>query len=613
MQKKSDKNIGLAVWIGGISVLSAALILLSNLFLGGIYYDLTSDGRYSLDSGTEDFLKQNKQPVAVRLYLSKDLIGQNQVLGYYAGYVRRLLEEYQRRSSGTIDLSIVEVVPFASSQAAAETAGIKAFDSESDNKYLYLGASFTNSSGQTLTIPQFLPQRQKNIEDDLTRILSVLTNGKRPVLGVISPVFKIAGNSVWLNTFSDWPFIGQMKGWGYDIRPLKADNAAALDGVDAVLVFYPVNLKANTLYALDQYLLNGGRIIMVPDAFSDEYFRNAADYVPYDSGLKEFLQNKGIAYVSNMLAGDLDNSRELVAGGQKKKYPFWLTAKAGKKTLFLNHSGFFNYTPQEGFSTKVLSETGLNGAQMPAVSVLDADIGNIDGIYEKSSGKKPLVLLLEGNFTSVFDEPQVVLANTPDYASLFLEKSKNEGKLLLVADSDMFNAPLWNGNLKRGQGLYEADFISDNVHFLRDMADYLTNSGLAGAEPKSVNIKSRSLSDVFYKYAADGYEQEKTEISESLAEIREQAAVLRAKLSSAPVASVKQTKDLEQLTRDEIEKQESLRRISYQTDERYKNLMSYFSFFMIGILPLLMVLLSGGCYELYRSRAKRKAERYVNA
>ena len=613
MQRKSDKNIGLAIWIGGISVLSAALILLSNLFLDGVSYDLTSDGRYSLDSRTKDFLKQNKQQVAVRLYLSKDLIGQNQALGYYAGYVRRLLEEYQRKSGGTIDLSVVEVVPFASSQVAAETAGITAFDSENGEKYLYLGASFTNSSGQTMTIPQFLPNRQKNIEDDLTRILSVLTAAKRPVLGVMSPVFKIAGNSVWQNGLSDWPFIKQIQGWGYDIRLLKAGKAAAFAGVDAVLVFYPVNLRGDTLYALDQYLMNGGKIIMVLDAFSDEYFRKTADYEPYNSGLEQFLRHKGVVYANNMLAGDLDNSRELVANGQEKKYPFWMMAKAGKKTLFLNHSGFFNYVPQKEFSTKVLSETGQNGAVMPAAAVLNVDTGNIDDIYKKSSEKMLLVLLLEGNFTSVFDEPQAVLADTPDYASSFLEKSKKEGKLLLVADSDMFNAPLWNGNLKRGQGLYEVDFISDNIHFLRDTADYLTDNGLFGAEPKPVNIKSRSLSDVFYKYAADGFAPEKKKISENLAEILEKAAALREQLRLAPVASVKQTKDLEQLTREEIEMQEDLRRISYQTDERGKNLISYFSFFMVGILPLLAVLSAGGCYELFRLKAKRKAERYVDA
>lgn len=612
MRKKTDKNIGLAVWIGGITVLAAALVLLSNLVLGGFYYDLTSDGRYSLDGRTEAFLKDNKQPVAVRLYVSKGLIGQNQALGYYADYVRRLLEEYRRKSGGVISVSVVETVPFASTQAAAEEAGITAFDA-GGKKNVYLGASFTNSRGQTAVIPRFLPERQRNVEDDITRTLSILLQDKKPVLGVISPFFKVTGSSSLWGFSSGWPFIEHMKSFGYDIRPLNTDTAVIPKDVDAVLVFYPVRLKDEAVYALDQYLLGGGRIIMVLDAFSDERFRKSGDYEPYASGVEAFLQKKGVKYVSDTLAGDAENSREAVWEGQSKKYPFWLTADAGAKRLFLNHSGFFDYTPQEGFSTEVLASTGGKSAVMPPNAVLGVDMSDMEKSYRTSSEKYPLILLLEGNFASIFDEAQIFANGTQNPQASFLSGSEREGKLLLIADSDMFTTSLWSANPQKKQRFYDEVFISDNVHFLRDMADYLSGGGLAGAEPKAIGRGGRSLDNVFYGYAVDKFALEKTAAMQKLADIQNKIAVLRRQLKAVPVASVKQTKDLEQLRREEIDAQENLRRIAYQTGELHKNLSGYFSFFATGILPLLTVLLVGGVYGAFRLRIKRKAEKHVEA
>ena len=121
MNKRINKNVSFLILAAGIIVLAAAVNILFNLFFGHIYFDLTTDKRYSLSDESKAFLENNKTPVSIRFYIAKDLAQKNASLGQYADYLRKLLIEYQKKGSGMIDLAFIEVVPFASTQTEAES------------------------------------------------------------------------------------------------------------------------------------------------------------------------------------------------------------------------------------------------------------------------------------------------------------------------------------------------------------------------------------------------------------------------------------------------------------------------------------------------------------
>lgn len=610
MQRQLDKNLGLVVWCGGIVIVAAALILLANLMFGGLGGDVTADKRYSLDAKTISFLTTNKEPITVRLYIAKNLAEQNPRLGQYADYVRRLLSEYQRKSKGIIDVSVVETVPFLNSQAAAEKAGIKAFDFGDERQYLYLGASFTNGKGQTLTIPKFLPEREKNIEDDITRILSSLVTDKKPVLGVVSPFFKVAGG---LGGSGNRPFVEQLKGFGYQVKSLGRAISFVPEGIDAVLVFYPYRLSKETVYALEQYLLSGGNIMIVFDAFSEERFRESGQYEVYDSGLSAFLQNKGVEYVSHLLVGDRANNREFVLDGKKVNYPFWLKVSSDSGDLTLNHSGYFKYQNQENFAIKVLAETGEDSVLIKTSQVADVRVENLEKYYENSSGKYPLALLLEGIFQSTFDKTDVLTLRGGQNRSNFLSGSAKVGKLFLISDADMFDVFMWDGNAAAKHDFYETFFVSDNMYFVRDALDYLTENAYVGVKSKNTGLNKDSLAAVFRRYAENSFARERRELAKRLFDLQDRINILQAKVYTMPVSSVKQSKDLEQLRREQIDTEYKYRQVLYLTEERAQTLKSWFLFLMTGCFPVAAVLMLGGIYIWYRNMLKRKAEKDVNA
>lgn len=604
-----NKNLGLALW--SVSVISLALVLigLSHLFFGGFHMDTTADRRYSLDEKTISFLKKMQEPVTVRFYVSKNLAQQDAGLGQYADYVRRLLEEYGRVSKGKADISVVEVEPFASSQAAALKAGIEEFQTGNDKNYLYLGASFTSGSGKTLVIPKFLPARRQNVEDDISRILSVLVVGKKPVLGVISPFFRIAEADNPLVFSGNWPFIEQLKYFGFDIRPLSADFPLKPEEIDAVLVYYPVNLGKNEVYNLDQYLLHGGNIIVMPDAFSEERFRKRSDFVPYNSGMQEFLQSKGIAYSERVLAGDNVNNREIVLGGKKIKYPFWMSLPNGRQQILLNHSGFFEYEGQDGTVFTELLATGNDSGIMPDSALVNLDYDSLMEKYRVGKEKYPLVLLAEGRFVSLFDYPPSVNEN----ALAFTKKSLKDGKILVAGDADMLNSALWNGNMNERQQPYEAVFSSDNLHFFRNAVDYMTNSGYIGIDRKNINIKGESLSSFFYDAALRSFAEQRKQNNLELANVRQELADAHKQAQQMGMPSIKQAKRLELLMRQELKLEEEGRKISYLITEKYTALTRWFILLSILASPVVSILIVAAGYYIYQRHIKRKIGEIANA
>lgn len=622
MGRQMNKNAKLLVFAIAIIILTVALNLIFGLAAGNIYFDLTTDKRYSLSEETKDFLHKNDNQVSVRLYISKDIAKKNADLGQYADYLRKLLTQYQQMSHGKIDLAVIEVAPFASTQAEAEKAGIREFDFADGKRYIYLGASFTNSQGKTLSIAQFWPQRQAIVEDDISRKLAVLTASESPLLGIISPYFNVADEDNPLKYSKNWPFVEQLKNDGYRVISLRETMPYIPENVDGVLVFYPLKLNQMAIYALDQYLLRGGKVMVMTDAFAEARFHNAEEYISYDSGMQKFLQNAGIGYSENILAGDNLFSRELVLDGRKIKYPLWLTVGSGQMSdhpimqgvnqLYLNHSGFFNYTPQEGLDETVLFATSQDSGVLPAEIIAEISYDNLLKNYQAHAKSYPLALLVEGNFKSLFSKPIVTNFEVLKQMPPFLNVSIAKGKLLVVGDSDMLAAKLWNGNNQQNQKVYDAEIISDNFAFLRRAVDYLTDSGFLNTGRKDIAQNNKNLSDVFYQAAVDSYQEQKREAVNHLLDIRREIVLLKEKIGASALSSIKQSKELEQLQRKEIAAEQELRRLSFLVKERYENFLFGFAILLTAVLPLLAILLIGSIYWGYNLRIKHKAGEYID-
>ncbi len=621
MKRQMSKNIRLGLLFVGVTVLFAVVNLLLTLVLGDVYFDKTPDKRYSLSLKSEKFLEQNDEEITIRLYISKDLSEHNPVLGQYAEYVRKLLRKYQQQSRDKINLSIIEVKPFSSVQAAAEKAGIKVFDFGDGRENIYLGATFTNTEGATKVIEQFWPERKSVIEDDISRILSILAEKKTTIIGVISPFFDAVDKGTLRFAGNNMAFVNQLAIGGYQVVALSDTAMEIPVEVDAVLVLYPVDLDKIAVYALDQYLMRGGKIIVMLDAFADERYREEDEYINYNSGLKEFLQNMGVEYSEFLLAGDNVNSQQVILDGKKLQYPLQLVVNSQQMVshkiteelsqLKLNHSGFFTYQSRENLKTKVLFATGNDSGMLPAGVLTDLSYDNLLKNYVVTDKKYPLALLLEGKFNSLFQAPiisDIKILEGLHYS--FLSIPQEEGTVVLVADSDMLTQSTWLDYSKKTDSPYQVMFTSDNLKFVRNVLDYLTGRKYLNVATKK-DAATGNLSVVLYQKATNVFAEEKIKENHILLELRENILLMQEKIASLPVSSIKQLKELEQLKRKEMSTEENLRRINYQIKEKYQQLFDWFALLTVVVMPFIGCLLIGAVYWIYNRRIKSKIGEYV--
>ncbi len=619
----SVKKVGnfSALVAGGLMFL-VALNLFIFLIVGDVNLDITSDGKYSLSDKTENFLKNNDQRINVRFFVSKDLKSKNFKLAEYAEYLRKIFMEYKNKSNGMIDITFVDVVPFENSQFEAEKYGVKEFDFNDGKKYQYLGASFSNIEGKYQSISQFHPERKFFVEDDITRLLSVVAKKSKPYLGVVSPLFSIAEEGNFVKQIPNWPFIKNMENFGYHVIPIRSTTPVIDENIDVVLLFYPVDMTTSFMYALDQYLVKGGNVVIMMDSFAEERFRDLEEYYGYRSGMLNFLKKHGVSYSEDLLVGDNISSRSVVMDKQKVQYPFKINItndmlanhpiNENIDLVYYNHGGFFKYEEQENMIMIPIAKTSANSGIMSAENMTDLGYNELLRNYVISNESKILALLIQGKFKPYYEYPPITDVDLIKKLPLFISAPSKEGKLLLLGDSDIVNEVLWNADVGNKNGIYDITYSSDNLLFLRNIFDFMSESGYVSAGKKYIVKNDVNLVDVFKKMAFDFYDNDRQKVLNQLNEVKEKMISIEMNKSGFDIHSIKTTKERELLMRQETDLNLLLRKIIYLIEEKYNLFRIGFSFFVIFMLPVLISFAVGMMYMFYNRMIAKKAKECIH-
>lgn len=622
MIKFNVKNFGefCGLFAGGFIFL-IALNLLVFLLFGDVNIDLTADKKYSLSDETINFLDKNKEQINIKFFVSKDLKYKNPKLAEYAEYIRKLLVEYKNKSNGYIDLTMVDVVPFENSEYEAKKSGIEEFDFNDGIKYQYLGIVFSNMYGQFDSINQLYPNRKLYVEDDITRILSVIAEKRKSNIGIISSLFNIAGENNPIKSTKIWPFVKNLKKFGYNILPIRSTVPFIDDSVDVVLLFYPVEANTPLKYALDQYLVRGGSVVIMTDAFFEERFRNMEKYYSYLSGLTEFLKNHGVSYAHNLLVGD-NSSRTVVMDGKKVSYPLKINITENMLSkhpinknidkIFYNHGSFFEYENQENKVMTVIAKTSDKAGVLEAIKITDLGYDDLIKKYKFTGKSHILSLLIEGMFEPYYTYPPINDAELLARLPIFQRTAQKEGKLLLIGDADIVNEVLWNADNKKGHDVYNITYSSDNLYFLRNIFDYMSDSNYANVGKKKIVKNDINIANVFRKMAMDFYEEYRKDVINQLYGVKEKLLTIEEGKTEFDAFYTKKLKEKEQVIREENNLRQSLRKIVYLIEEKQALLMMSFSVFVIFVLPLTVIILLALMYKIYNNKLVKEIKGWIN-
>ncbi len=283
--------------------------------------DITDQKLYTLSDGTKSILGKLSQPIKARLYYAKTaaLKGPDQIRFFnnYYQFVRSLLEEYVSASNGMVELEIVDPRPFSDDEAQAMKYGLRRFPITEEENFFF-GLVVQTQFGVEKAIPFFSPDRQNFVEYDMSYLIDTAVTRQKRKIGVLSSL-SVMGDDVTgymaemmlrqgQQPRPSWTFIEQLRKQ-YEVTTVAADTNDIND-IDILLVIHPKGLSEPTLFAIDQFVLRGGRTIVCvdPHCFMDRPPQGMQMQMQMQhsssSELSKLLRTWGLEMPANTFAGD---------------------------------------------------------------------------------------------------------------------------------------------------------------------------------------------------------------------------------------------------------------------------------------------------------------------
>lgn len=516
---KDPKTIGRQRKIGDLLLLANVLmaLLVLNVLAQDYFFriDLTADKRYTLNEASKNLLRDLNETVYVDVYLDGEVP---------AGFKRlqrsieQTLEQFRNYAGGNIQYRFIDPATAVSPAARNEfyqslaDKGIQPtniFDTEEGRrveKLVFPGAVISyggREKGVMLlggsagaSAEEKLNQSVEEVEYALMRTISALTRQEKPAIGLIaSPAdsFELSG-------------IRQLLAHGYELSTVQPDQSLA--GYDAILLVKPFRTFTDQeLYRLDQFVMQGGRLLAFLDASNANMQGAGAEgmlAVPVNTRLNELFFRYGLRLNTNLLQDLNSGGYPLVVGNmgnnpqiQMVRWPFYpilnnyadhpvvrnLDASLGRFMSTLDTVMAEGITKQPLIFSSAYARTFTLPLQ---ISLNDLRKDFQPEAYNK--GPLAVAYMLEGRFTSLFKNrflPEGI-------AKAGFIPDGQPAKVLVVADGDfvLSSQNPQNGEpLPLGEVAFQQQGFA-NGQFLLNALEYMLNEdGLILARNKEIAIR----------------------------------------------------------------------------------------------------------------------------
>src|SRR5712692_9041211 len=453
MRKKTENLL----YSGGGLVAAFVILVLANLVLGAARgrIDLTQGKLFTLSEGTRAVLSKLESPVKIRLYFTQGDAGAPLPIKAYGRRVEDLLAEFRQAGRGKVLVEKLDPQPDSDAEDSATLEGIEAQVTPTGEKF-YLGAAVSYLD-QKLALPALTPDREPLLEYDLTRAIARATATSKPVVGVMSalPVFGMPPSQfTGGQPMEPQVFVGELRR-DYTVKRVSLDPDRIDDDIKVLLVIHPRGIGERAQYALDQFVLRGGKLIafLDPSAYFDQLGQmGGMGGGGTPSSLDKLLGAWGLAFDSGKVVLDM----RYVTGAGVRTLPTLLslndnafdphditTARLG--SLLMPFAGVFTGKPIEGLNETVLMKTSAYSQLVDSFAATAQGEAAIRGL--KPSGTEyPLAVRLTGKFKTAFPEgrpkgEEKVAAKAADrkVEGSFMKEATTENAVVLVGDSDFIN------------------------------------------------------------------------------------------------------------------------------------------------------------------------------
>ena len=463
MQKKSLETI---LYSSAGIVVMLAIVVAVNVIFGAkpVRADLTQEKAFTLSAGTRKILKQLDTPVKIRFYCtqSETATPETVFLKSYARKVEDLLQEYKQIAGKNLIIEKYDPQPDSDAEDSARLDGLEAQPLPASEQF-YLGLA-VSLADERVALPFLEPNRERQLEYDITRAIARVFTPEKPTVGVMSglPVFGEMGNPMMMQMGQQggtpaWTLIEQLK-QDFNLKHIELTADKIDDDVKVLLVIHPKEISDKAQFAIDQFVLRGGKLIAFLDAQSAIGGRQQQNPMMgggppsgTSSSLEKLLAAWGVQFDTSKVVADLNFKMQLRGrDGQPTEAPAWLalTAEGINRddivtspldNLWLPMCGAFTGEPVAGLKQTVLLTSSKES------QLVDSFMASMGG-ESVLSGFKPsgvnykLGIRLTGKFKTAFpDGAPADKDNTNAVAKAgdSLKESKVETSVALFGDADM--------------------------------------------------------------------------------------------------------------------------------------------------------------------------------
>ena len=618
---------------GGVLALLAVLVA-ANFIVSAfnLRADLTDGDVYTLSPGTRQVLAKLEAPVKLRLYYSQGSEAVPVGLKTFAKRVEDLLNEYKAAGGGKVVIEKFNPEPDSDAEDSAQLDGIEGQLTNTGEKF-YLGLSIAFLD-QKAAIPVLAPDRERLLEYDITRGIAQVGESRKPVVGVMSAL-PVMGRSLdpirKQQPMEAWVLIQELKKI-FDVREVKLDAPKIADDIKVLLVIHPRNLSEETEYAIDQYVLRGGKLIAFVDPYA--YFDQQPDFQnPFggsQAGQSTFY-NLFKAWGIDVDMGKVVADLTFASGAGPRLLPTLLslntqalnlddvvTGQVG--TLLYAFGGSFKGKPAEGLTQTVLAHTSKNAMPVDLIIATLSGEPSTRG-FQPTNEEMPLAIRLTGTFHTAFPQgkPKPFLPpradrkkgaedKKPAEAEPQLKQSKEENSVVLVADVDMLSdgaavdiqevfgqrvAIPRNGNLALALGLVE--------QFSGDSALITLRSRASFSRPLTVIREMEAQAQQQYLGKIKELEDSLNETQENLKKLQKSKAGI-----TSTILTPEQQAELDNFRAKAAETRIALKELRKNLRVETDALEFWTKVVNIGLVPLL-VAVAGLALALARRRKMRLA------
>ena len=624
-----NKSFPLIIFILLIVVIFLSLNITVRLLLPSLKFDMTTSQKYSLSPSSQKILSSLTSPVQIKLYLSNALTQENPAYANYAQFVTRYLRKYQQiAGADKIKIEIIDPKPFSSAEEDEKKAGIKALSDTSGQSNLYFGAVISNALGKSAVIPNFIAARSGYLENDISRILAKINTGSHKNIGLVSPQLPLITHA-YGQSIPNWAIVAQIQN-DYNIIELSDRISQIPTNIDVLLVINITKLSPLFAYALDQYVLRGGKLIIISDIYSEKKAADKGKLSAFTANLNPLFKNWGFSIPQDKIVGDR-NLGELTQintsiGPQTKNYPYWLllnpeqinqdnSATQGLNQIRFKSSGMIvpkDDNTQIKFTPLLTTTSHANWSNSD--SFIKQDQAELENKFKEGNEQYILGAEIEGKFFSSFSKN--ILAGTPSEKKLppYLPYSIAPGKIIILADSDFIVAENWaDTSSTPNNPVYGLAPIYDNGSLLLRLLDYLTGKedvlGLHNSEPFNIKTVGENIySQTFNKYA-NAYSQAQFELNQ-----RQLLAQTYAKATQQVFTplTAQQIKEVENNKQRILELQQEINKLAYLIKEENIQKLSQITDYNIIYIPLLTIFLILIIYLIIQKRAQKRIGEIAN-